>query len=326
MSKHLHVKIGLTLILLMALPLTALAQRVETVDSVYVFTMVKELPHSPVKSQGRTGTCWCFATMSLLESEAMRHGAPEDLDLSEMFVVRHTYEQKAAAYVRWHGNLAFGQGSMMHLAITQMDRYGLAPESAYTGRNIGLDTYNNGEVHAVLQNMLEGVLKARRPTPRWPEAVSVVLDTYLGASPESFDWNGKTVTPMAYRDALKLDPSDYIEVTSIDRAPFYTQVLSEFPDNWDYNDDYYNLPVEDLPGLIEQALLSGYSVVYAGDISGPPLFHRQDRHGHRARGQRRLQPERDRARAGHHARTKDETLRRLHNVRRPRHAHRGTCP
>ena len=38
----------------------------------YEFSMIKELDHTPVKSQGRTGTCWSFATVSMLESEAMR--------------------------------------------------------------------------------------------------------------------------------------------------------------------------------------------------------------------------------------------------------------
>ena len=54
------------------------------------FTIVKELKHTPVISQGRTGTCWSFATTSFLESEVMRMGFSEN-DFSEMFFVNYNY-------------------------------------------------------------------------------------------------------------------------------------------------------------------------------------------------------------------------------------------
>ncbi len=40
----------------------------------YVFTPVVENKATPVKNQGRTGTCWCFGTLSFLESELLRMG------------------------------------------------------------------------------------------------------------------------------------------------------------------------------------------------------------------------------------------------------------
>ena len=60
----------------------------------YQFTPVKELKVTPVKNQNRTGTCWCFSTLSFLESELIRMGKGEQ-DLSEMFVVSYAYKDKA---------------------------------------------------------------------------------------------------------------------------------------------------------------------------------------------------------------------------------------
>ena len=54
----------------------------------YEFTVEIEVDRTPVKNQYKTGTCWCFATISFLESELLRTGKGE-FDLSEMFVVRN---------------------------------------------------------------------------------------------------------------------------------------------------------------------------------------------------------------------------------------------
>ena len=47
----------------------------------YEFTDVKVNAATPVKNQASTGTCWCFATVSFLESELLRMGKGE-YDLS----------------------------------------------------------------------------------------------------------------------------------------------------------------------------------------------------------------------------------------------------
>ena len=56
----------------------------------YQFTEVVTVPATPVKNQAATGTCWCFATTSFMESELLRMGKGE-YDLSEMFIVRQKY-------------------------------------------------------------------------------------------------------------------------------------------------------------------------------------------------------------------------------------------
>ncbi len=43
-------------------------------DEGYQFTTEIALPATSVKNQARTGTCWCFATTSFMESELLRLG------------------------------------------------------------------------------------------------------------------------------------------------------------------------------------------------------------------------------------------------------------
>lgn len=43
-------------------------------ESGYKFTTVASQKATPVKNQASTGTCWCFATTSFMESELLRMG------------------------------------------------------------------------------------------------------------------------------------------------------------------------------------------------------------------------------------------------------------
>ena len=238
-------------------------------ESPYRFTVTNEVKRTPVKNQYRTGTCWCFATISFLESELLRMGRGE-LNLSEMYVVRHTYPLKAESYIRLHGNATFGQGGQSHDVIDQIRRYGIVPEKVYTGMNIGEKRHNHGEMFAVLKAMLDAVLKKRgsRLTPRWMEAFQAVLDVYLGKPPKKFIYKGKEYTPKSFlTDYLKLNLDDYIELTSYTHYPFYKKCRLEVPDNWSFNENYYNVPIDDLERIVDYALKSGYSVVWDGDVS-----------------------------------------------------------
>jgi len=235
----------------------------------YQFTITKEVKRSPVKNQSRTGTCWCFATISFLESEMLRMGKPET-DLSEMFVVRHTYPKKAVNYVRLHGSATFGQGGQSHDVIEQIRKYGIVPEEVYSGMNIGEKRHNHGEMATVLSSMLDGVLKRRgsRLTPRWQEAFDAVLDVYLGMPPKTFQYKGKTYTPRQFaKNYVGLDLDDYIELTSYSYQPYYKPCRLEVPDNWTFNDQYYNVPMDDFEAIIDYALENGYSVAWDGDVS-----------------------------------------------------------
>lgn len=235
----------------------------------YRFQTVVEVKHTPVKDQYHTGTCWCFATVSFLEAEALRLGRGE-LDLSEMYVVRRTYPRKALNYVQMHGHAVHQQGGQAHDVIDRLRDSGMVPEEAYSGLNIGQTRHDHGEMVAVLEALADAVLKreGRRVTPRWLEAYEGVLDSYLGRVPAEFAWKGRAYTPRSFADeALGLKPDDYVELTSYDAHPYYAKCRLEIPDNWTYNSDYYNLPIDELESVVEKALSGGYSVVWDGDVS-----------------------------------------------------------
>jgi bleomycin hydrolase len=259
------------LILWSILPLTiaAIAHAGQAKKPAYVFKLENEVKRTPVKNQYRTGTCWCFSTISYLESELLRMGKNE-LDLSEMFVVRNTYPRKAANYVRLHGNANHSQGGQSHDVLEQIQRFGIVPELVYPGLNIDEGRHNHGEMVSVLQGILDGILKraGTRVTPRWLDAYAAVLDVYLGQVPRSFVFNGTTFTPKSFADDyLQLKYDDYVELTSYDLYPYYRKCRLEIPDNWTYDANYYNVPIDDLEEIVDYALKNGHSFVWDGDVS-----------------------------------------------------------
>lgn len=235
----------------------------------YEFKMIKELPHTSVKNQASTSTCWCFATISFLESELLRMGK-EEMDLSEMYIVRHTYPEKAKRFVRLHGETNFPHGGACHDVIDQMRLVGLVPDEVYPGLNYGEKKHTHSELGRILSGMVDAVVKnrGRRITPRWYDAVDAVADVYLGEVPENFTYKGKKYTPKIFlNDYLGLNPDDYVEITSYTHHLFYKQFYLELPDNWTINDKYYNVPIEELGKIVDYSLENGYTVVYGGDTS-----------------------------------------------------------
>ncbi len=236
---------------------------------VHVFKITHEVKRTSVKDQYRTGTCWDFATISFLESELLREGKGE-FDLSEMFIVRHVYPQKAINYIRNHGKANFSPGGQSHDVIETIKKYGIVPESVYSGMQIGEKRHNHGELHSVLQQMLDGILKISggKITPKWKEAFEAVLDVYLGKPPSQFDYNGRTYTPKSFfEEVIGLNLDNYVELTSYAHHPFYKKIRLEIPDNWMHYSDYYNIPIDELEEIVDHAIKNGYSVVWDGDVS-----------------------------------------------------------
>ena len=109
----------LTIVVLMALTLPMAAQRRNSAPQgpeALVFTTEIDLKATPVKNQASTGTCWCFAVVSFLESELLRTGKGE-YDLSEMFIVRNNYIDRLKDNYLRRGNGNLGPGSFRHDVI-----------------------------------------------------------------------------------------------------------------------------------------------------------------------------------------------------------------
>lgn len=229
------------------------------------FTILKEVAATPVKSQGSTGTCWAFATTSFIESELLRMGKGE-YDISEMWTVRNCYIDKAARYIRYHGTSNFSQGGQSHDVMLAIKEHGIVPENVYSGKTYEQDKYNHSEMESVLKGMLDGVMpkRQRKLTPVWNKAFASVLDEYLGSAVSEFEHEGVVYNPTKFADELGINPDDYVEFTSYSHHPFYEEVILEIPDNWT-NGLYYNVPLDDLISIIDNALNNGYSITWDGD-------------------------------------------------------------
>lgn len=247
------------------------AQDVETIklkpESGYDFSVVKNIEATPVQNQFRTGTCWSFSALAFFESELIRTGKGEH-NLSEMYIVNHTYKEKADQYVRWHGKTNFGAGGAFVDIPNVWSKYGILPEAVYSGLNYGTDQHNHSELDNILTSYVEAVVENRQKTlsPKWKEGYDAVVDAYLGEIPETFEYRGKEYTPQSYAEELDLNMDDYISVTSYSHHPFYKPFVLEIPDNW-LHVESYNLPLEEMMEVIDGAIMSGYSFAWGADVS-----------------------------------------------------------
>jgi bleomycin hydrolase len=236
-------------------------------ESAYEFSVVKNLDATPVQDQFKTGTCWSFSALAYFESELIRTGKGEH-NLSEMYVVNHTYKEKADRYVRMHGNTNFGAGGAFVDIAHVWKRYGIVPEEVYNGLNYGSEQHNHSELDAVLTAYVDAVIenKQKSLTPQWKVAYDGIVDTYLGSVPEEFDYQGKKYSPETFANELGLNMDDYISVTSYTHHPFYSTFMLEIPDNW-LHVQSYNLPLDELMRVMEHAVMNGHTFAWGADVS-----------------------------------------------------------
>lgn len=236
-------------------------------DTAFVFTDVKVNPTTSVKDQNKSGTCWSFSGLSFLEDELLKKGKGE-YDLSEMYVARQCYIDKAINFVRYYGKTNFGEGGGLLDIPYVYNKYGMMPESAYDGLEYGEEKHDHGELAAVLTAYLNEIVKNpnKKLSTAWLKGYIGILDAYLGEVPETFEYDGKTYTPRSFADELGLDMNDYLPVTSFTHHEFYKPFVLELPDNWDHG-LYYNVPMEELLQIVDNAIDKGYTVLWAADVS-----------------------------------------------------------
>ena len=233
----------------------------------FKFTDVKLVKTTPVKDQNKSGTCWCFSGLSFFEDEILRKTGKE-MDLSEMFVVRHCYDDKADRYVRMYGGTTYSQGGSGLDVPYVWEAYGIVPEEVYRGLNYGEEKHSHYEMADVLSGVVKAVVKkpGKRTSTAWRKALNGVLDAYLGELPETFTYEGKTYTPQTFAASLPIDVNDYVAITSFTHHPFYKPFVLEVADNW-LAGQYYNVPIDEMQAIVDNALENGYSVNWAADVS-----------------------------------------------------------
>lgn len=254
--------------LALCLALGAAAQNPDSVEG-YRFTDGKIIRTTPVKNQNRSGTCWCYSTMTMLESEILRAGGPE-MHLSEMWIVRHSFMDKAVKYVRLHGELNFAEGGASHDVTEGIKQHGIVPFEVYPGLNYGTDKPDFHELSAVLKAYLDAVIQAsggsKTLSTAWKRGFNAILDEYFGPCPETFSYEGKEYTPQSFAESLPIKIDDYVDLSSFTHHPFYEQFIIEVPDNWMWA-TVWNVPLDELMQTIDYALENGYTVAWGTDVS-----------------------------------------------------------
>ncbi len=233
----------------------------------YHFTDTKLIPTTSVKDQFRSGTCWCFSALSFLENEILRAGG-EEMDLSEMWIVRNMYYEKGVKYVRMHGMLNFAEGGAAHDVTEGIRMYGIVPQEVYPGLNYGTEKPVFAELDPAFKGYLDAVIKSRAASlsTAWKDGLNALLDTYFGVRPETFTYNGKEYTPMSFAEELPIEIDDYVNITSFTHHPFYEKFIIEVPDNWMWG-EVYNVPLEELMQIVDNALENNYTIEWATDVS-----------------------------------------------------------
>ena len=240
----------------------------------FVFTVVKENPITSIKNQNRAGTCWCYSTLSFIESELLRMGKGE-YDFSEMYIVEKTYLDRADKAVRTHGDVSFSQGGSFYDVLYGMKHYGLVPEEEMRpGVMYGDTLSNHTELSAISDAMVNAIAKGelkrlqtdKNNVPLWKKAIESVHEIYLGKAPEKFTYKGKEYTPMSFYESTGLNADDYVSLTSFTHHPFYSQFVIEVQDNWRWATSY-NLPIDELMEVFDNAIMNGYTIAWGADVS-----------------------------------------------------------
>lgn len=234
----------------------------------FKFTEQINLGTTSVKAQGSSGTCWSYATNSFLESEMIRLGK-QPVELSQIYSARNVYVEKGINYVRMHGAVTLGDGGALHDVTNMYKKYGAVPREVYTGLNYGTDKNKFGEMAALIEGVLAAVVKNPNGelTPNWQKAYAAVIDSYLGKVPENFTYKGKNYTPQSFaKEVVGINPDEYVEMSSFTTSPYYEKTTMMVPDNWSF-DQVYNVKVNDMTDVIDNALKKGYTVAWATDVS-----------------------------------------------------------
>ena len=234
-----------------------------------VFTTIKENPITSIKDQNRSGTCWDYSTLSFFEAEILK-ATGKTYDLDEAFVANKTYMERAIQVVRFHGDCQFAQGGSAEDVLATLKTHGIVPQGImpFPGSLYGDSLNNFNEFFSLLEPYVAAIAKssAKKISSQWKVGLQGILDAYLGKCPEEFTFEGKKYTPQTFVKSLGINLNDYVSITSYTHHPFYTAFAVEVQDNWRFPLSY-NLPMDEMMQVIDNAIEKGYTVAWGGDVS-----------------------------------------------------------
>ncbi|MBN2090794.1 hypothetical protein JW964_14370 [candidate division KSB1 bacterium] len=225
------------------------------------------VPHTTPICQGQTNTCWGFATLSLLESEVLRTTG-QAFRFSPMWVVYYTFLEKTKNYLAQDGKARLAGGGLSEDVFLVVRNYGLVRYEDYTGRSNDDEEYNHRKMDQLIKNSVDQQRKEGLSTDEIIQNVQKILNENIGIPPVRIVVDSREISPQEFvENVLKLNLSDYIQVTSFLSIPFYTFGELEIMDNWQHYDQYFNVPLDIFVEIIPNALKKGYSLTIDMDLT-----------------------------------------------------------
>jgi hypothetical protein len=183
-----------------------------------------------------------------------------------MFIVHHSYSDKADKYVRMNGTINFAGGGSFFDDLYALKNYGIVPEAIMNGLNYGEEKHKHGELDALTEAYVKVIVSNRTKNYQqhgnralmefWMLIWENVPKIYLGS---------KEYTPLSYFQSLGINPDDYVSLTSFTHHPFYTKFAIEIPDNWRWGESY-NLPLDEFMSVFDYAVNQVYTIAWAYDV------------------------------------------------------------
>jgi len=234
-----------------------------------VIHLIDSVACTEVKNQAQSPTCWVFGTNSLFESDLLKKYDLK-LDLSEMFIARYAYIDKARQWLATKGKTYFEGGGQFHDVIRVVNKYGMMPEEAYSGKLHGEDYHNHTKLDTAMRRFGRRLLRQGKTilNDKDLQQINDTLDRYLGKLPTTFWYKMEQYNAKSFSKKLIHFSNDYIEVMSFSNLPFYKKCLLNDKFNW-AGDSLYNIPLNDMQMIVDSALANGWSVGWEGDVTEP---------------------------------------------------------
>ena len=233
----------------------------------YSFTHEVMNKYTPIKNQGKDGTCWAYAMLAAIETEHLMRG--DSVNLSPYYAVRSSLEEQMMRFYLSMGKTEVHDRGTGHTLLNTLTRKGMVAYDAYhpTG---------NPQTAVVIRKIThaaQAAIHAKVGLQRYSKIINELLDESFGAKPKQVYMLGAQYTPEEFARSVCAN-NEYTSYTSFTHHNMGSRYVLEVADNWE-RDETYNLPLDTLVLRVVNAVKQGRGVCWEGDISEPGFSFRR---------------------------------------------------
>jgi bleomycin hydrolase len=164
----------------------------------------------------------------------------------------------------------FSEGGLAHDVINVVAEYGIVPQIEFADVYENNKDYNHSKIIPELTIILDAYIKndIHSEYPNWKGAIAPILDKEIGIKKQEFTFENQNFDPHSFREYLKIEPDNYISITSFTHKKFFSKFILNIPDNFS-NGSFYNIPMDLMVSVVNEALQKGYTIALDADVSEP---------------------------------------------------------